>query len=163
QSLSRSLQPEDEVAVVAFAAQAELLLPFSRDRQLLAEALDSPELAKVANSSQSFIYQSVYIAAPEMLSARAGRTPIVRVTDGQDSGLGITWDAASMNPRAGAEDALAFEDVARELGAQGIEFYGVSTENRPRVMTQEWLAGHQRDVLIGSSTRGMGIPQYTLY
>ena len=47
-SLSHSLAPQDEVAVVAFAAETHLLLPFSRDRELLAAALASPELARVA-------------------------------------------------------------------------------------------------------------------
>jgi hypothetical protein len=55
QSIGKSLQPEDEVAVVAFADETHLLLPFSRDRSLLNAALTSPELTQVANSSQSFI------------------------------------------------------------------------------------------------------------
>src|SRR5690242_13830294 len=41
QSLAASLQPSDEVAVVAFADQTEVLLPFSRDRHLLNAALTS--------------------------------------------------------------------------------------------------------------------------
>src|SRR5579872_1709531 len=57
QSLAKSLKPEDEIAVVAFAGETHVLLPFSRDRNLLQAALTSPELAQVANSSQSFIYQ----------------------------------------------------------------------------------------------------------
>src|SRR4029077_1377774 len=63
QSLAGSLKPDDEVAVAAFAGETHLLLPFSRDRNLLQAALTSPELAQVANSSQSFIYQAVYLSA----------------------------------------------------------------------------------------------------
>ena len=72
QSIAKSLQPEDEVAVVAFADETHLLLPFSRDRNLLQAALTSPELAQVANSSQSFIYQAAYLSAVRLLSGRAG-------------------------------------------------------------------------------------------
>ena len=92
---------EDEVAVAAFADQTHLLLPFSRDRNLLAAALASPELKRVADSSQSFIYQAVYLTAHELFRGRAGRKAIVLLTDGQDSGLGLTWDPASMQPQAG--------------------------------------------------------------
>src|SRR5207245_1931600 len=45
-SLAQSLQPEDEVAVVAFADETQVLLPFSRDRKLLQAALTSPQLAQ---------------------------------------------------------------------------------------------------------------------
>ena len=85
QSIAKSLQPEDEVAVVAFADDTHLLLPFSRDRSLLNAALTSQELAQVANSSQSFIYQATYLTAVRLLSARSGRKAIILLTDGQDS------------------------------------------------------------------------------
>ncbi len=113
QSLSRSLQPEDEVAVVAFANETNLLLPFSRDRNLLAAALSSPDLARVANSSESFIYQAAYLTAHELLAGRAGRKAMLLVTDGQESGLGLNWDPGSMQPRPGAASPMAIEDVSR--------------------------------------------------
>jgi Ca-activated chloride channel family protein len=162
-SLSRSLAPEDEVAVVAFAAETELLLPFSRNRELLSAALASPELARVANSSQSFIYEAVYLTAAELFRDRAGRKAIVLLTDGQDSGLGLTWDAGTMQPRQGAASPLAFEDVARELAARGIELYVISTEHRPQAMTEAWLDAHRGGLLVTPEARKLGMPQYTLY
>ena len=162
-SLSHSLAPQDEVAVVAFAAETHLLLPFSRDRELLAAALASPELARVANSSQSFIYQALYLAAQELFRGRAGRKAIVLLTDGQDSGLGLDWNASSMQPAQGASSPLAFEDVARELAAEGIDLYVISTENRPRAMTDAWLTDHRAGLLITPQARKLGMPQYTLY
>ena len=86
---------------MAFADQTHLLLPFSRDRNLLAAALASPELARVANSSQSFIYQAVYLTARELFRGRSGRKAIVLLTDGQDSGLGLTWDPREHAAAAG--------------------------------------------------------------
>jgi len=48
--------------------------------------------------------------------AAAPAETIVLLTDGQDSGLGLTWDASSAQPREGAAASrLAFDDVAREL------------------------------------------------
>ena len=87
-SLARSLGPEDEVAVAAFADQTHLLLPFSRDRILLAAALASPAAQPRGRSSQSLIYQAVYLTAHELFPGRSGRKAIVLLTDGQDSGLG---------------------------------------------------------------------------
>jgi Ca-activated chloride channel family protein len=162
QSLAKSLRPEDEVAVVAFAGETHLLLPFSRDRNLLDAALISPDLAQVANSSQSFIYEATYLSAVQLFSGRAGRKAIVLLTDGQDSGLGLTWNPASMLP-AGANSPLAFEDVARAIAARGIELYIISTEPRPRAMTDEWLSAHRDQPLATSAARTSGIPEYTLY
>ena len=163
QSIAKSLQHEDEVAVVAFADETHLLLPFSRDRTLLNSALTSPELAHVANSSQSFIYQAAYLTAVRLLSARAGRKAIILLTDGQDSALGLTWDPESMFPAAGANKSLTFQDVARVIAASGIELYVISTEPRPPVLTSDWLSGHTEQPLITAAARNSGIPLYTLY
>ena len=162
-SLARSLGPEDEVAVAAFADQTHLLLPFSRDRTLLAAALASPALKRVANSSQSFIYQAVYLTAHELFRGRSGRKAIVLLTDGEDSGLGLTWDPASMQARPGAASPLAFDDVARELASQGIALYVISTESRPRAMTDAWLAEHQREPVVTPEARRLGTPLDSLY
>ena len=158
-SLARSLRPEDEVAVAAFAGQTHLLLPFSRDRNLLAAALASPTLKVVANSSQSFIYQAVYLAAHELFRGRSGRKAIVLLTDGQDSGLGLTWDPASMQARPGAASPLAFDDVARELASQGIALYVISTEGRPQgddrcvaCRAPARAARHSRGAPVGHAT-----------
>jgi Ca-activated chloride channel homolog len=163
QSLATSLKPEDEVAVVAFAGETHLLLPFSRDRSLLQAALSSPELAQVANSSQSFIYQAVYLSAADLFRSRQGRKAILLLTDGQDSGLGLTWNPASMLPSAGANNPLAFQDVARGIAERGIELYVISTEPRPRMMTDAWLSAHREEPLVTDGARSAGIPLYTLY
>jgi Ca-activated chloride channel homolog len=163
QSIAKSLQPEDEVAVVAFADETHLLLPFSRDRTLLNAALTSPELAQVANSSRSFIYQAAYLTAVHLLGARAGRKAIVLLTDGQDSALGLSWDPESMFPAAQANKSLTFQDVARAIAASGIELYVISTEPRPRALTVDWFSAHQEQSLITADARNSGIPLYTLY
>src|SRR5438132_6481934 len=162
QSLARSLKPEDEVAVAAFAAETHLLLPFSRDRSLLQAALTSPELAQVANSSQSFIYQAVYLSA-DLFRNRPGRKAILLLTDGQDSGLGLTWNPASMLPSSGANSPLAFQDVARGIAASGIELYVISTELRPKAMSDDWLSAHKEQTLVTAVARSSGAPLYTLY
>lgn len=162
-SLAKSLQPQDEVAVVAFADETQVLLPFSRDRTLLNAAFASSQLAQVANSSRSFIYQAAYLSAVRLFNGRAGRKAMILLTDGQDSALGLTWDAESMEPKAGANRSLTFQDVTRGIAASGIELYVISTEPRPHAMTDEWLASHREQPLISPSARNAGIPLYTLY
>lgn len=162
-ALANNLSPADEIAVVSFSAQAHLLMPFSTNRALLDRAIDSKYFARVENSSESKIYESVFYTARELFAGRTGRKAIVLLTDGQDSGLGLTWDPESAQPRSGADSRLAFDDVARELGADGIALFIVSTENRPRSMTQAWLDAHRDTMLITSDSRNQNMPHYTLY
>ncbi len=172
-TLAANLSSEDEVAVVAFAGETQLLLPLSRDRALLERAIASPALAQVANSRESNIYRAVYLAARELFSRspRPGRKAVVLLTDGQDSGLGLSWDPSSAAPApAGAQEKpgensgrLTFEDVSRALAAAGVELYAISTQTRPRPMTEAWLAAHRNEMLISPATRELGIPHYTAY
>jgi VWFA-related protein len=163
-SLAENLSPADEIAVVSFSSAAHLLLPFSKNRALLDRAIDSRYLSQVENSSESRIYEAVYDAARELFQERTGRKAIVLLTDGQDSGLGLTWDPRSAQPSTGAASSrLAFDDVARELGAGGIALFIVSTENRPRGMTPEWLEAHRGEMLVSAAARRQSMPNYTLY
>jgi VWFA-related protein len=163
-SLAANLSPADEIAVVSFSSEAHLLLPFSTDRALLDRAIRSKNLAGVENSSESNIYESVFFAARELFRGRSGRKAIVLLTDGQDSGLGLTWDPSSAQPLPGAASSrLAFDDVARELGADAIALFIVSTENRPRAMTPAWLEAHQAEMLVNKNSRREEMPHYTLY
>jgi len=163
-SLAANLSPADEIAVVSFSSQAHLLLPFSTDRALLDRAIQSKNLSGVENSTESNIYEAVFLTAKELFHGRTGRKAIVLLTDGQDSGLGLTWDPSSAQPVSGADTSkLAFDDVARELGADGIALFIVSTENRPRAMTPAWLEAHQSEILVNKNSRREEMPHYTLY
>ena len=163
-ALAENISPADEVAVVSFSSSSHLLLPFSKNRALLDRAIDSKYLAQVENSSESRVYESVFLTASELFHGRAGRKAIVLLTDGQDSGLGLSWDPRSALPNTGAGSSrLSFDDVARELGADGIALFIVSTENRPRGMTPEWLEAHRNEMLVSAEARKEGMPNYTLY
>jgi VWFA-related protein len=163
-SLAENLSPTDDIAVVSFSSEAHLLLPFSKNRALLDRAIESKYLARVENSSESRIYESVFLAARELFQERTGRKAMVLLTDGQDSGLGLSWDPRSALAGAGAAaQRLAFDDVARELGADGIALFIVSTENRPQGMTPEWLEAHRGEMLVTADARKQNMPNYTVY
>ncbi len=163
-TLAQEISPRDEVAVVAFAGETRLLLPFSRDRALLERALASPALAQVANSRESNIYEAVYLTARELFRDRTGRKAIVLLTDGQDSGLGLGWDPASALPQPGKRaNRLTFEDVARKLAADGVEVFAISTQTRLRALPDAWLAARRSEMLVTPAARDLGIPHYTLY
>lgn len=163
-SLTANLASQDEVAVTAFARQAHLLLPLTRDRTLLERALASPELARVANENTSNIYEAVYVAARELFSGRAGRKAILLLSDGQDSELGLRWDPASAIPRPGeVSGRLTFEDVIRELSPAGIEVYVISTQPHPKAMTAQWIEAHRAVPIVSASARRLEIPLYTAY
>jgi len=166
-TLSHALAPQDEVAVVTFAARTRLVLPFSRDRPLLERTIAAYGLPSDPEEARgSRIYESVYLAAEELFGGvpRTGRKALVLLTDGQDTGLGLSWDPASAMPRPGASaDRLTFEDVARALAARGVELYAITTQPRPAAFTEAWLAAHRSETLVSSKSRAAGMPHYTLY
>jgi VWFA-related protein len=163
-SLAAELAPQDQVAVVAFAGHAHVLLPFSTDRTLLAAALNRLQLMREENEVGSNIYRAVYLAAHELFKAGGSWGPeaMILLTDGQDSGLGLSWDPASMQPQPGSNQP-AFEDVVRELSSLDLRLFVISTENRPRPMTRDWLAAHANSTLISGDSRRLDIPTYTIY
>jgi Ca-activated chloride channel homolog len=166
-ALAKEISPRDEIAVVAFAGHPHLLLPFTTDRRQLDAALDSVKLLRAIEESGSNIYGAVYFATQKLFTgphAPPGRKAILLLTDGQDSGLGLSWNPASMYPAKGAAgNRLTFEDVVRELSAAGVGIYIASTENRPPVMTGGWFQAHMDATLISDDSRLAGIPAYTIF
>jgi VWFA-related protein len=166
-ALTSELSSRDEVAVVSFAGHPHLLLPFSTERKQLETALERIELLRAVEETGSNIYGSVYLTAQRLFTgphAPTGRKAIVLLTDGQDSGLSLNWNPASMFPPKNEKaNYLTFEDVVRELATAGIEVFVVSTENRPTEVTSAWLAAHSKTTLISDSSRIMGIPAYTAF
>lgn len=161
-ALAAQLSPADEVAVATFGGETHLLLPFSRNRAGLERAIDSVKLDLVGRGSN--IYEAIYLVARELFPGRTGRTALLLLTDGQDSGLGLSWSPESALPRGGADrDRLSFEDVARTLAEEGIELDAVSTQPRPRAMTAVWLSEHAGATLLGGRARELEIPHYSLY
>jgi Ca-activated chloride channel family protein len=164
-ALIDALAPLDQAAVVDFSGHTYLQLPFSDVREEIRRAVDRVNARQLlADTGGSNIYEAVYLAANQLFSGRTGRKAIVLLTDGQDSGLGLTLDPASMAPQPGSPaNQLTFDDVARQLAAEDIQLFAVSTENRPKVMTPQWLDEHQGATLVTPEARTLGIPAYTLY
>jgi Ca-activated chloride channel homolog len=164
-ALIDALAPLDQAAVVDFSAHTYVQLPFSDVREEIRRAVDRVNARDLfADTGGSNIYEAVYLVARKLYAGRTGRKAIVLLTDGQDSGLGLTYDPASMSPEPGrAANRLTFDDVARLLAAEDIQLFAVSTENRPKVMTLRWLEAHQNETLVTEAARSLGIPAYTLY
>ena len=163
-ALVDALAPLDESAVIDFSEHTFLQAPFSDVREVIRRAVARIDVrALLGDTGGSNIYEAVYLAA-RLFQGRTGRKAILLLTDGQDSGLGLTLDPASAAPPpSGTPDKLTFDDVARLLAAQDIQVFAVSTENRPKVMTPDWLAAHGEETLATSGAQALGIPAYTLY
>lgn len=165
QQLIANLSPADEVAVADFSEHTFLLLPFSQDRTLLEKAIAGVDVRKLfGDTGGSNIYRSVYLAARELFRDRTGRKAIVLLTDGQDNGMGLNLQGGGVRPQPGDPPTkMTFEDVVRALASQAIEVYAISTQNRPRVMTPEWLTAHERQSLITPAALALQIPAYTAF
>lgn len=164
-TLVEGLAPADEVAVVDFSAHTYLQTGFTGVRELLRRAVDRVDVRELlGDTGGSNIYEAVYLAAHQLFVTPAGRKAIVLLTDGEDSGLGLTLDPGSASPRAGAaENRLTFDDVSRELAAKDIQIFAVSTESRPKALTPAMLAAHRDTTFLTVNARKSGIPAYTLY
>jgi len=164
-ALIGALSPLDQAAVVDFSAHTYLQLGFSDVREQIRRAVARVNVKDLlGDTGGSNIYQAVYLAARELFPGHNGRKAILLLTDGQDSGLGLTLDPATAAPKPGQpNNRLTFEDLARSLAAADIQIFAVSTEPRPRIMTPDWLAGHQDSSLLVSDAPKSGVPAYTLY
>jgi len=186
ESLAQILSARDEIAVVAFSAHSYELLPFSNDRAALQETIKKIDIrALFGDTGGSNIYETIFLVADKLFEGRAGRKAILLFTDGQDSGMGLrlnsgntsikpsptlltTHPSPAAKPTATATSAfvvnrLTFDDVTRALSKNGIEVFVVSTQNRPRVLTDQWTAAHANDSLLTEASRTAGIPAYTLF
>ncbi len=163
-ALVDALSPLDESAVVDFSEHTFLQTSFSDVREVIRRGVARIDVRELlGDTGGSNVYEAVSLAA-RLFQGRTGRKAILLFTDGQDSGLGLTLDPASAAPGPGrAADRLTFDDVVRLLAAQDIQVFAVSTENRPKVMTPQWLAARENETLVTSSVRVQGIPAYTLY
>src|SRR6202789_980645 len=164
-ALVDALSPADRTAIVDFSAHTYLQLPFSGDWGLIRKAVARVDARSLLDDKGgSNIYQAVSLTARELFAGRTGRKAIVLLTDGQDSGLGLTLDPATSRPRPGLPtNQLTFEDVLRELSTQDVQVFAVSTESRPKIMTADFLAMHAGQTLLTESARDGAIPAYTLY
>jgi Ca-activated chloride channel homolog len=164
-ALIDSLAPLDQATVVDFSEHTYLLAPFSDAREVVRRAVERIDIrALFGDTGGSNIYEAVYLTAERIFHGRTGRKAIVLLTDGQDSGLGLTLHPWSESVHPGQpQNRLTFDDVVRALASQDIQVFAVSTQNRPRVMTPEWLAGHADATLISPNALRLGIPAYTDY
>ena len=163
-ALINALAPLDQAAIVDFSAHAYLQLPFTDVRELMRRAVARINVRELfSDTGGSNIYEAVYLAAQDLFAGRMGRKAIVLLTDGQDSGLGLTLDPASTMPSPFAPNRLTFDDESRQLASQDIQVFAVSTENRPKIMTAAWLTSHAGQTLITPDLRRQGIPAYTLF
>ena len=164
-ALVDALSSSDRTAIVDFSAHTYLQLPFSSDWGTIRKAVARVDARSLLeDTGGSNIYEAVFLTARELFAGRTGRKAIVLLTDGQDSGLGLTLDPKTAAPsRDKPRDQLTFEDVARALAIEDIEVFAVSTESRPKIMTPAWVQSHSNQSLLTNSAQGWGIPAYTLY
>ena len=164
-ALVDALSSSDQTAIVDFSAHTYLQLSFSSDWGTIRKAVARVDARSLLDDTGgSNIYQAVFLTARELFAGRTGRKAIVLLTDGQDSGLGLTLDPKTAAPRRDQpRDQLTFEDVARALAIADIEVFAVSTESRPKIMTPAWVQSHANQSLLTNSAQEWGIPAYTLY
>ncbi len=163
-ALINALAPLDQAAIVDFAFHTYLQLPFTDVRELMRRAVARVNVQQLfGDTGGSNIYEAVYLTARDLFRGRTGRKAIVLLTDGQDSGMGLTLDPESEHPRPTDLNKLTWDDLVQLLAWQDIQVFAVSNQNRPRIMTPQWLAAHRSKTLISPDALTEGIPAYTAF
>lgn len=163
-ALINALAPLDRAAIVDFAFHSYLQLPFTDVRELMRRAVARVNVQELlGDTGGSNIYEAVYLTARELFRGRTGRKAIVLLTDGQDSGMGLTLEPESEHPRPTDLNKLTWDDLVQLLASQDIQVFAVSTQNRPRIMTSQWLDAHRDKTLISPDALTVGVPAYTAF
>jgi VWFA-related protein len=95
--LHQVLRPKDLVCVIHFDLEVELLRDFTIDQRLLDNAIDEtvinggghgvlPSPLPTSSVGGTHLYDSVYLAAHELMSHEVGRKVLILLTDGEDQG-----------------------------------------------------------------------------
>jgi len=72
-----ALKPEDEVALFTFSTEAELRVPFTKDKKMLADQINAFQVGGATN-----INDGIFVAAKYLLTApRKGRRVIILISD----------------------------------------------------------------------------------
>lgn len=102
--LNSVLQGADQAFVMSFDADVRLLQDFTGAPTELARAIDAAEINQTGKSivridsasstGGTHLYDAVYLASNELMSARRGREVLVLATDGEDQGSKIDLQKA---------------------------------------------------------------------
>jgi VWFA-related protein len=103
--LRQILRPRDLACVIHFDLEVELLQDFTNDQRLLDNAIDEtvinggghgvlPSPLPARSVGGTHLYDSVYLAANELLSHEVGRKVLILLTDGEDQGSQESLDQA---------------------------------------------------------------------
>ncbi|TAM83800.1 MAG: VWA domain-containing protein [Acidobacteria bacterium] len=95
--LSQVLRPKDLACVIHFDLEVELLQDFTADVHTLDSAIDEtvinggahgvlPSPLPASNIGGTHLYDSIYLAASELMSHEVGRKVLILLTDGEDQG-----------------------------------------------------------------------------
>lgn len=95
--LHQVLRPKDLACVIHFDLEVELLQDFTIDQRLLDNAIDEtvinggghgvlPSPLPARSIGGTHLYDSIYLAANEMMSHEVGRKVLILLTDGEDQG-----------------------------------------------------------------------------
>jgi VWFA-related protein len=95
--LRQVLRPKDLACVIHFDLEVELLQDFTAEQRLLDTAIDEtvinggghgvlPSPLPSRNIGGTHLYDSIYLAANELMSHEVGRKVLILLTDGEDQG-----------------------------------------------------------------------------
>ena len=137
--LRQVLRPKDLACVIHFDLEVELLQDFTAEQRPLDNAIDEtvinggghgvlPSPLPTRSIGGTHLYDSIYLAANELMSHEVGRKVLILLTDGEDQGSQETLDQALEAAQKSDCIIFAVDIVDREFyGLGGMGFHGDST------------------------------------
>jgi VWFA-related protein len=129
QFFQQVLRPKKDLAfLISFGSEAELLQDYTGSPNLLEEGLDNMHLSvslgglgpgpvPTAQRKGTILFDTVYLAADEMLKGEVGRKVLVLITDGID--LGSHYKREDAIRAAHKSDAIVYSIYYSDPGAYG--------------------------------------------
>ena len=136
--LRQVLRPKDLVCVIHFDLEVELLQDFTAEQRLLDTAIDEtvinggghgvlPSPLPTRSIGGTHLYDSIYLAANELMSHEVGRKVLILLTDGEDQGSRETLNQALEAAQKSDCIIYAVDIVDRQFyGLGGMGFHGDS-------------------------------------
>jgi len=88
-NFAESLAPEDEFCVITFNYEPKLIMNWSKDRNRLKRALES-----IYAKGATVVNDAIYVTFDDLLRDVEGKTAVILLTDGIDTGSMVTFEEA---------------------------------------------------------------------
>lgn len=136
----KSLGPEDQVAVITFNDQVKLILDFTNNMDDIKLALES-----VYAKGSTVLNDAVYVTFHDLLENVTGKTAVILLTDGIDTGSMVSFESA-MNLALRSDTVVYVAskvDEYRQAAIEARQQYAAHAQMVPKALTDDYIVARK--------------------